>query len=590
MLHTKAHIKRLISRALEKLVSQNILPESALEREIHIGEPKFKDHGDLSTSLCLQMAKEARSNPRQLAQRLVDAMELPDSMLASVEIAGPGFINFRLSDKALHDGLRRIVRAGDGWGRFESRGVKVNLEFVSANPTGPLHIGHGRGAAVGDALARIMRAAGYDVTTEYYLNDAGRQVRLLTESLWARYTEVVREQYPEIEVAALPEDGYQGAYVTDMARDFARQYGPDMARSGSPDRDLLRAFALRWATDMIMSTLSDMNVKFDVVYSEKKLHDDGKVAHALSVLRERGLLYEQDGAVYFRSTEFGDEKDRVVIRSTGEHTYFASDIAYHLDKLERGFDVLIDIWGADHHGYVPRVKAALEALGHDPDRFQVLLVQFVSLVRAGEKVSMGKRSGNFVTLQDLMDTVGGDVARWFFISKTHDVALDFDLEKGMSEDPRENPARYAQYGHARAASILRRWSEDLGRSLPDPDGVDLSRLELPEEQELIKMMMRLPEVVKSSAEKRNPHVVAAYLVDMVRLFQSYYTQYKNDPVLPRASSDPASWNWAKSEARIVWVNAFRTVTRNALTLLGLPAPDYMKAPENESDETPNEKN
>ncbi|PKN47718.1 MAG: arginine--tRNA ligase [Deltaproteobacteria bacterium HGW-Deltaproteobacteria-17] len=577
MLLIKSELLELLRNAVEQVVRENNLPVEILDRPLTLEVPKMPEHGDFATTFALAAAKQARINPRELAQKILDRLPVGQGPLKSAELAGPGFINLRIADASLAAGLRRVLDAGDDWGRGAPVAGRINLEFVSANPTGPMHVGHGRGAAVGDALARILRFGGREVFTEYYVNDAGRQVSHLAASIWSRYIDLCREQDDSIEAVPFPEDGYHGGYVVDFARSYLERFGLAPARAGY-DAAAMKAFGVELAMAEIRTTLEQFNVRFDVFTSEATLHDDGAVTRAMDLLAGKGLTYEQEGALFFAATRFGDEKDRVMIRANGEPTYFAADIAYHLHKFNRGFDQLMDIWGADHHGYISRVKCALEAFGYRQDQLEVLLVQFVSLVNQGEKLAMGKRSGNFVTLQDLIDTVSCDVTRWFFLAKTHDVAVDFDLEVATSADPRENPARYVQYGHARACAIWRR-AAMWNLTVADLSSADFTRLAAPEEQAIARMLLSYPELVADAAANCLPHRVASYALDLCRAFHSYYTRFKDDPILPRSGQELA--DRAKTIDRLGLVEAYRTVLRSCLSLLGITAPEAMTAPEEE---------
>ena len=577
MLLIKSELLELLKNAVEQVVRDNNLPAEILDRPITLEVPKMPEHGDFATTFALAAAKQARINPRELAQKILDLLPVGQGPLKSAELAGPGFINLRIADASLARGLRRVLDAGDDWGRGSPVAGRINLEFVSANPTGPMHVGHGRGAAVGDSLARILRFAGREVFTEYYVNDAGRQVSHLAISIWSRYIDLCREQDATIEAVPFPEDGYHGGYVVDFARSYLDRFGLAPALAGY-DAAAMKAFGVELALAEIRTTLDQFNVHFDVFTSEATLHDDGAVTRAMDLLGEKGLTYEQEGALFFSATRFGDEKDRVMIRANGEPTYFAADIAYHLHKFNRGFDQLMDIWGADHHGYISRVKCALEAFGYRQDQLEVLLVQFVSLVNQGEKLAMGKRSGNFVTLQDLIDTVSCDVTRWFFLAKTHDVAVDFDLEVATSADPRENQARYVQYGHARACAIWRR-AAMWNLTVADLSAADFTRLAAAEEQAIARMLLSYPELVADAAANFLPHRVASYALDLCRAFHSYYTRFKDDPILPRSGQEIA--DRAKTIDRLGLVEAYRTVLRSCLSLLGITAPEAMTAPEEE---------
>jgi arginyl-tRNA synthetase len=584
MIIIKEQIRKSINLAVKTLIETGYFPEEVNPVSILLSPPKFKEHGDLSTNFALATAKKAKKSPREIATKIVEILGTEKELFQSVEVAGPGFINFSIAPSALFDGLGRLLASGSAWGSGDQKSQRINLEFVSANPTGPLHVGHGRGAAIGDALAKIMSFAGYSVSTEYYLNDAGRQVDTLATSIWSRYIDICREEDSSIEESPLAEDGYRGEYVKDMAKSYFTLHGIENAKNELDLTEMIK-FGISQSVETIKKTLAKMGVEFDLFFSEKSLHKSGALKKSEEILKEKGMLYLKDGATFFKSSNYGDEKDRVMIRANGVPTYFAADIAYHLNKLERGFDTLIDIWGADHHGYVPRVKASMEAFGKSPDDFQALLVQFVSLVSSGEKLAMGKRSGNFVTLDELIDQVGADVTRWFFLSKSHDSPLDFDMEKALSADPRENPARYAQYGHARACSILDKASKEYTITIPQFSQELAKRLEAEEELDLIKLMLQFPEVIADSASSRATNRVANYLVDISRMFHSYYSKFRNDAILPKSSMIVDgwrdSWDIEKSEARLMWVDAFRIVTSNALSLLGLPAPRRMDAPKEE---------
>ncbi|MCD6498825.1 MAG: arginine--tRNA ligase [Deltaproteobacteria bacterium] len=588
MKHVRKHIQELLLAAVDRCVADGLLAESL--DQVPIEPVKRAEHGDFATTVALMLAKKAKMPPRKLAEAIRDRIQDDEGWIDHLEVAGPGFVNIRLARDVWYRGLGRIREAGRDWGLGEPKASpKFLIEFVSANPTGPLHVGHGRGAAVGDALGRILRRAGWQASSEYYLNDAGRQVRQLGQSVWVRALEILRDERPEqdpkgqkfswLDVPAMPEDGYQADYVRDLARALLNEQGIavlDMA----PGEDLgpVAEMASHKMAEAIRGTLERFGVTFDFWVSERSLRRSGAIDRALDKLQADGLIYEKEGARWFRSSRFGDEKDRVVVRKDGEVTYFAADIAYHMDKYDRGFDQLIDVWGADHHGYVPRVKAVVEALGHSPDSFEPLLVQFVALKRGGEKVAMGKRSGNFVTVDDLMDEVGMAAMRYFFLERRHDSHIDFDLEVALSQDPTVNPAVYVQYGHARACGILRKAREELGLEVPSFD-LDLVRhLDLPQEIEAIKQMLELPTLVEESAIARQPHRIVSYLSELSRLFQSYYTQTKSDPVLPPPSQREAgleSWDWDRTNARLTAVAALRDVFAICLDLLGLPAPERM---------------
>ncbi|MBU1221229.1 arginine--tRNA ligase [Myxococcota bacterium] len=587
MNYCMAQIKKEFVKIANEISVENGLEIIFSDSDIMLSPPKIKEHGDLSTNFAMMNSKKFGMPPVKLAAEIVKRLGSHTDIFSAVTTAGPGFINFTLSDSQIYQGLGRILDAQTAWGRGTTKPGRINLEYVSANPTGPMHVGHGRGAAVGDSIARIMRFAGYDVTCEYYLNDAGKQVENLAESIKARYLELVKSEVGNVQTIEFPEDGYHGAYVIDMAKSFRDIHGNKPALEGI-DMETLKSFAVAEALKGIKKTLADLDITFEVFYSEKALHESGALKKAQDILAQRGHIYEQDGAVFFRSSNFGDEKDRVLVKSDGAATYFAADIAYHLDKFNRGYTHLIDLWGADHHGYIPRMKASIEAFGHERDDLEVLLVQFVSLVKGDEKLAMGKRSGNFVTLDDLIAETGADVTRWYFVAKSHDVAIDFDLSEALSQDPRENPARYAQYGHARACSILKKGSSLFGDNLPVVNETVFTHLSCPEEIEISKVLMQFPQVVSDAAESRSPHKIANFLTEISRMFNSYYTRYKDDPVLPKPTQQVENWEetWDlhKTAARLAWIECFKTVTGNALNLLGLNAPEYMVSPEEAGNE------
>jgi arginyl-tRNA synthetase len=583
----KSQLQALVSDALKALVAEDLLPEIDLP-EINIDRTRQKEHGDFSCNIAMVLAKNAGSAPRDLAQRIVD--RLPASkIVAKVELAGPGFINFFLTDEPLYQVVRDVIAEGSEFGRADiGSGQKVIVEFVSANPTGPLHVGHGRGAAYGDALARLLRTAGYEVSTEYYVNDAGRQMNILAVSVWLRYLELCGEEMD------FPANAYQGDYVWDIAASIHRSKGdalhrkiddvfvgvpPDEPLGGdkeshidglidrakellADDYALLFDQGLNEITDNIRRDLAEFGVEFDRWFSERSLHNSGEMEKAIQTLESGGYLYEKEGAKWFRSTDFGDEKDRVIVRDNGQSTYFASDIAYHLDKLDRGFDRLIDIWGADHHGYVARVKAALQALNADKDRFEVLLVQFAILYRGGEKLAMSTRSGEFVTLRELRREVGNDAARFFYVMRKCEQHMDFDLDLAKSRS-NENPVFYVQYAHARICSVMSQLSEKK-MELADPADARLELLTEEHEKDIMNELSRYQEVIESAATNHEPHQIAYYLRELANYFHSYYnaSQFLVDDKAVR-------------DARLVLIQATRLVLANGLGLLGVSAPESM---------------
>ncbi len=585
----KAEIQNLVAAALETLVADGVVPLEAVPVPT-IERARDPAHGDFATNVAMVLAKAARSKPRDLAEKVVAA--LPQSALVTeVAIAGPGFINFRLSRNA-HLGLvPGIIEQGPEYGRSRlGAGKRVQVEFVSANPTGPLHVGHGRGAAYGATVADLLQAVGFDVHREYYVNDAGRQMDILGTSVWLRYLELCGEELP------FPSNGYKGDYVWDIAATLHREHADAYRHStdevfadipadepAGGDKELhvdaliVRAkqllgdnryryvfeLGLNTIVDDIRDDLSLFGVDYQEWYSERSLTESGAVNKAIERLRASGHVYEKGGALWFKSTEFGDEKDRVVVRDNGQSTYFASDIAYHLDKLERGFDRVIDVWGADHHGYVPRVKAALTALGENPKKLDVLLVQFAILYRGGEKAQMSTRSGEFVTLRELRKEVGRDAARFFYVMRKCEQHLDFDLDLAKSQSA-DNPVYYVQYAHARIASVFRQAAEKGVPAEPSAGTANLERLIEDHEQALLKSLARFPEVVESAALNEEPHQLTHFLRDLANDFHTYYNAHQflvDDEAL--------------RDARLKLILATRQVLRNGLNLLGVSAPETM---------------
>ncbi|MBX3704680.1 MAG: arginine--tRNA ligase [Steroidobacteraceae bacterium] len=587
----KILIEKLVSDALAALppATRGDAPLPVPEIE-HSRDPA---HGDFATSVALRLARAARSNPRALAGAIVAALP-PNGLVAKTEIAGPGFINFFLTPAAWQGEIARVHAAGGAYGRGDGGGGRAAIvEFVSANPTGPLHVGHGRQAAFGSSVANLLEADGWRVHREYYVNDAGRQMDILAASVWLRYLELCGETLP------FPANAYRGDYVRPIAAALRDRRGEALRRpaaevvSGLPpdepqggDKDtyidavIARAKALLGAADYqavldeglaeiladIREDLAEFGVRFDRWYSERDLGDGtdgGPIDRALQRLRAHGHAFQQDGAVWFRATAFGDEKDRVVVRANGQKTYFASDIAYHLDKRERGFDLLVTILGADHHGYIARVRAGLEAMGEPGASLEVPLVQFVTLLKGGEKVPMGKREAQFVTLRDLRREVGNDAARFIYVMRSNDQPLDFDLELAKSQS-NDNPVFYVQYAHARIASVLKQAAE---RGLPFDREAGLGSLALltdPQEQALMREVSRWPEVLRLAAQMRAPHQVAHYLRELAAAFHGYYNG------VSFIVDDAALRN-----ARLTLVTAARQVLRNAFTLLGVSAPESM---------------
>ncbi len=553
----KERLRQYIRKALEDCYAWGTL-QSGLVPEIALEVPARAEHGDFSTNLAMVLARAEKSSPRKVAEALVAALGQNPLAWSRVEIAGPGFVNFFLTDRYWFSVLDEVNRQERHYGRSRmGQGKKVQVEFVSANPTGPLHIGHGRGAATGDAVAALLEAAGYEVQREYYINDAGNQMDTLGRSLYLRYREVLGEEVD------FPADCYQGVYIKDLAGEVCEQEGRRLL--DIPEEEAIRFFAAYGGgkiRDGIEDDLQVFGVRFDRWYSEQSLYDRGEIERGIALLRERGLTYEEDGAIWFRTTDFGDDKDRVLVRSNGATTYFASDVAYHKEKYDRGFDLVIDVWGADHHGYVPRMKAVLAGLGRNPDDLQVILVQLVNLLRGGEQVAMSTRSGEFVTLREVIDEVGRDACRFFFLMRRSDSQLDFDLELAKKQST-ENPVYYVQYAHARVCSINRNAAEQ-GMAMPALGEVDFDRLTLEDELALAKILARYPETVEGAARHFEPHRIVFYLQDLAARFHSYYNK-------GRVLIDDVE----TSRARLYLVNSIRVVLENALLLLGVSAPERM---------------
>jgi len=585
----KTQLAKLLSDAVASLQADGTLPAD-ISPSVMIERTRDRAHGDFASNLALLLAKPARCKPRDIAEKLVSAIE-SDEQVQKIEIAGPGFINFFLGDEAWHAVIDDVLEQGDRYGRSDAgKGQRIQVEFVSANPTGPLHVGHGRGAAYGAAVADLLEAIGYDVHREYYVNDAGRQMDILAASVYLRYLDLCGE------TVTFPANGYQGDYVWDIAATLHREHGaalqhpvadvfqdipPDEPAGGDKEahidgliersRALLGQTQYRLVFDEglnailgnIRQDLKEFGVVYDEWFSERSLSDNESVEAGIERLQQSGHVYEKNGALWFSSTDFGDEKDRVIVRDNGQTTYFASDIAYHANKLERGYDRVIDVWGADHHGYVPRVKAALKALGDDPDKLDVLLVQFAILYRHGEKAQMSTRSGEFVTLRELRNEVGNDAARFFYVMRSNDQHLDFDLDVAKSQS-NDNPVYYIQYAHARVASVFRQlaekslqWDEANGRA-------HLDLLTEPQEKTLMTTLSRYPEVVELAANNRAPQHLVHFLRDLANDFHTYYNAHA-------FIVDDADLR----DARLYLISATRNVIANGLGILGVSAPDKM---------------
>lgn len=550
-----ANIEKALAEAREAGELQfEELPEIALE------PPKNKAFGDFATNLAMALAGQAGMSPREVAEKVVARLGTADGLIERTEVAGAGFINFYLKPDWLYDILREIGAQRKHYGCSDiGKGTKVQVEYVSANPNGPITVAHGRGGAIGDVIANMLEALGYDVTRESYINDAptSTQMQSFGRSVHARYMQVLGFDYP------MPEDGYQGEYVIDIAKDIVKEHGDEFL--SAPEQERIAMFT-RLAEDEMLklqrTELKKFGIKFDVWFSERTLYETGKLQEAIQTLKERGYAYERAGALWLKSTAFGDDKDRPLVRSNGQPTYIASDSAYHLDKFNRGFERVIDVWGPDHHGYVARTKAAVAAIGCDPEKLDIIIYQAVRLFSGGEIVMMSKRAGDVVLLSELVDEVGKDAARFFFLMRSADTTLDFDLELAKAESA-ENPVYYVQYAHARICSILR-VAQEAGVKVPSAADADLTLLEHEAEIDLIKKLAEFPDLVAEAGPSYEPHRLTRYAQDLAAIFHGFYTEC-------RVVSDDK----ALTAARLVLVDSTRTVLANALGLLGISAPEKM---------------
>jgi arginyl-tRNA synthetase len=585
----KQTVEQLLAQALDTLKQSSIIAQD-LDVEIKVDRVKDANHGDFATNLAMMLAKPCRQAPRQIAELLVKNIPA-HAAVERVEIAGPGFINFFIRDNARSLVIAEALRSGERFGHSDlGKGQKVLLEYVSANPTGPLHVGHGRGAAFGASLANILKAAGFTLSSEYYVNDAGRQMNILAVSVWLRYLELAGE------AIVFPANGYRGDYVPHIAQETLDKHGhafvhpwpavvdnlpADEAQGGDKERyidalieraktllgienfNLFHKQALDSVLDDIRNDLAEFGVHYDCWFSEQSLEDKGAIAKGIQALKEAGFTYEKEGALWFHATEFGDEKDRVLVRANGQTTYFASDVAYHWAKFEQGFDRVIDVFGADHHGYVTRIGAAVKALGHDERALTVLLVQFAILYRGEERVQMSTRSGSFVTLRELRGEVGNDAARFFYVIRKPEQHMDFDLDLAKSES-NDNPVYYIQYAHARICSVLRQLQE---RGLSWDEEKGLAHVDLlvePQEIALISLISRYPEVIEAAAKLCEPHQLAYYLRELATGLHSYYNAVQ---LLCEQET--------LRSARLCLLKALRQVLRNGLQLIGVSTPESM---------------
>lgn len=552
---------RLIScvkDALERARDAGELPFEEMP-EITLEPPKNKAFGDFTTNAAMVLARQVKMSPRDVAEKIVNRLT-PDGVIERAEVAGAGFINFYLKPDWLYEYVRRIDSEGERYGCSDvGKGVKVQVEYVSANPNGPITVAHGRGGATGDVIANMLQALGYDVTRESYINDAptSTQMQNFGKSVHARYMQALGHDYP------MPEDGYKGEYVADIAREIVEEHGDSFL--SMPEDERIRTFTSLAEEKMLALQKADLEkfgIRFDNWFSERTLHESGQVQAAIEALKERGFAYERAGALWLRSTAFGDDKDRALVRSNGQPTYIAADAAYHLNKFQRGFEKVIDVWGPDHHGYIARTKAAIAALGCDPDKLEIIIYQAVRLFSGGEIVMMSKRAGDVVLLSELVDEVGKDAARFFFLMRSSDSTLDFDLELAKSQSA-DNPVYYVQYAHARICSILR-LAEESGISVPRAEEVDLSYLTHEAEKDLIKKLADFPDLVMEAGLAYEPHRLTRYAQDLAAVFHGFYTEC-------RVVSDDKEL----TRARLVLVNSARIVLANALKLLGISAPERM---------------
>jgi len=557
----KEDIQRVVLESVESLGRKAGIED--LPAEIEVGVPKRKEFGDFSVNTAMILAKVMRENPRRVAELIVENLPAEkEELFKKVEIAGAGFINFFVKEEAMVHKLEEIRKLDRRYGCSSlGEGQKVLVEFVSANPTGMLHMGHARNAVVGDTISSILSASGYEVTREFYINDAGRQMDLLGESVLARYRELEGEE------ADIPEDGYKGEYVKEIAREIKNEKGDLLNEKSSSESlaEYLREYAEKKLLECIKQDLEDIGVRFDEWYSEREnIHSlngaqKSKLEDVRETLQAKGALEEKDGALWFMATRYGDSQDWVLIKSDGSPTYFLADIAYHMDKYERGYGNIINVWGADHHGHVSRLKAALMALGLEPSRFNVVLIQFVRLMRGGEEVSMSKRAGSYVTMRDVVNEVGADVMRFFLLMRSSESHLDFDLDLARKESS-ENPVYYIQYAYARISSLFRKAEEE---KLSDSQE-SINLLNMPEDIELVKKLLMYPEIVEESARSYAPHKLAYYLQELASEFHAYYNKFRivdNEREV--------------SKARLYLVRCVQTVLSNGLGLLGITAPERM---------------
>lgn len=553
-------IKKVIGDSISKAVDAGEIPAVEVS-EITVEIPREKEHGDFSTNIAMQLVKQVRKAPKIVADIIIKNLNLEGTYIDKVDCAGAGFINFYLNNNWLYDTLKVIQDEGNSYGKINvGQGQKVMVEFVSANPTGPLHMGNARGGALGDCIASVLQAAGYDVTREFYINDAGNQIEKFGYSLEARYIQLLKGD----NAVEFPEDGYHGEDIIEHMKNYIDEYGDKLLEADSAERrQLFAKYALERNLKRIKEDLASYGINFDIWFSEQSLYDSGDIKNTLELLQEKGLTYEKEGAIWFKSSEFGSEKDEVIVRNNGLPTYYLSDIAYHRNKFEkRKFDRVINLWGADHHGHVARMKGAVEAVGIDPNKLEVVLFQLVRLLRNGDVARMSKRTGKAISLADLLEEVGRDAARFTFNTKASGNHLDFDLDLVVKKS-NENPVYYVQYAHARICSMLKLLSEE-GISVADSKKADLSVLDKKEEKELIKKLAEYPEEIRLSAQSLEPSRLTRYVQDVAALFHSFYNAC-------RVKGEEEN----VMKARIILVDCTRVVISNVLNLLSISAPERM---------------
>ena len=550
-----------VEASLREGINKAIVDSSMVDEvdipAIQLEKPKDKNHGDFATNIAMQMARVAKKAPKQIAETIEAHLDYETSGIVKVDIAGPGFINFFMQDAFLTSTVRTIIEQGEAYGESQAgNGKSVQVEFVSVNPTGDLHLGHARGAAYGDVLCNLFDLAGYDVEREYYMNDAGSQIDNLATSIDARYQQALGIE------AAMPEDGYHGKDIIQIGEALKEEYGTTWNDKSEEERlAFFRDYGLTFEIDQIKADLDAFGVHFDQWFSEMSLYETNQVSETLTELKDKGYTYEHEGAVWFKSTEFGDDKDRVLLKSDGSYTYLMPDIAYHKNKFERGFDKIINVWGSDHHGYVPRMQAAIEALGYPSEKFSVNIIQLVNVLEDGEIVRMSKRTGKAVALRELMDDVGVDAVRYFFIMRSNDAKLDFDVDLARSQS-NENPVYYVQYAHARICTMMKQ-AKEKGFELTDD--FDESLLIAEKEKDLLKQLAAFPGMIQDAAEREAPYKVTQYVFDLAGRLHRFYNAEK---VIDEN-------NMELTKARLGLMNAVKIVIANALTVMGVNAPEKM---------------